>query len=123
MKRIFYLYIILSLGSCKLIFKEPPATIDDPRIIAEAKKRLDRYTARKKANCRERVIEEAIIHVDTIITQRFEALLNASESFPDRPDRPERPERLEIDSFFKPEPLNLNDSLTTLPPLDTSSIE
>ncbi len=118
MRALLYILIFSCFSSCKLIFKDPPATINDAHIIAEAQKRLDRYASRKKVNCRNRVIEDAIMHVDTIISQRFDRLTAVKNDFPEQPQRPEKPEGLVIDSFFTPTPL-LEDSSHLPTPIDT----
>ncbi len=115
MRALLYILMITCLCNCKLIFKEPPATIDDQRIVAEAQKRLDRYASRKKTNCRNRVIEDAIMHVDTIISQRFDRLTSVQDAFPLQPERPEKPEGLDIDSFFTPTPLVVDSNTYLLP--------
>ena len=125
------LIIIMLAGlatSCNLFFEEPPPSIDDPRIIAKATKRIKDYTDQKQVSCINRINRDAEIHVDSTITNLIDQYLTNGTYFPPKPQRPDLPKRLELDTSLKPIPI-FKDSLplrlkrkkdSTLTKIDTS---
>lgn len=120
----FYLiaFILISISIILFILIDPkeevnPNDLRTDLIEEELQERIDKYIARRYKNCKDKYLEEAILHVDSIISH--ELLIDAVDTmaFPNRPFRPpyDAKDSLRIDSILI-EPLFIKiDSISNLP--------
>ncbi|HMQ08030.1 MAG TPA: hypothetical protein PKC30_12060 [Saprospiraceae bacterium] len=103
--QIFILISILFSLSCDLLIEERPPSIDDPRVIRAAQKRVEDYKTRRLVTCRLEIVQDAEVHVDTTLARLIDRHLADLFDFPDRPERPLWPDPVKIDSGFVAAPL------------------
>lgn len=101
----FCLFFICSGLSCEWLREDPPLTVDDPIVIAAAQARLQQYIDIKITDCREDMLEQAEMKVDSIITELIEDYMMDTIYFPYKPERPAFPEKLKLDSSLIPKPI------------------
>ena len=102
---IFILFSILFSLSCDLLIEEKPPSIDDPRVIRAAQKRVEDFKTRRLVTCRQEIVQDAEVHVDTTLARLIDRHLADLFDFPDRPERPLWPDPVNIDSGFVAAPL------------------
>ena len=104
MKRML-LFLCLILSSCSWLQEDEPLTVDDPIVIAAAQERLQKYVNIKIENCREEMLEQAEIKVDSMITELIEKYMNDTIYFPPKPIKPDFPKKLNPDTSLTPKPI------------------
>lgn len=106
MNKFFYIiFACIFCHSCGWLQEDPPLTVDDPIVIAAAHARLQQYINIRISMCREDLLEEAEIKVDSIITELIEEYMQDTIYFPVKPVRPDFPEKLKPDSSLTPKPI------------------
>ena len=103
--------------SCGWLQEDPPLTVDDPIVIAAAQARLQQYIDVRIEMCREDLLEEAEIKVDSIITELIEQYMQDTIYFPVKPVRPDFPDKLKPDSSLNPKPI-----FDSIPPIKKNVI-
>jgi hypothetical protein len=104
-KSLSLVFLLLFISSCEWLQEDAPLTVDDPLVVAAAQTRLERYMSIKIASCRENMLEQAEMKVDSIISELIEDYRQDTTYFPPIPKRPEFPEKLMPDSRLKLQPI------------------
>lgn len=60
-------------------------------------KKLHNYRLRLEEKCRKKALQEAVLHVDSLIIKELKLHHKKSVSFPQRPTRPKLPEDIILD--------------------------
>jgi hypothetical protein len=104
-KSLIVVFLLLFNTSCDWLQEDKPLSVDDPLVVAAAQTRLERYMSIKIGICREKMLEQAEMKVDSIISELIEDYRQDTTYFPTIPERPEFPEKLMPDSRLKLQPI------------------
>ena len=102
MKELIIWFVLLFTTSCQMETNDP---IDKQTLIAiEVNKKLEKYEKTVLKKCREQVLEDAVLVVDSILIARAKAQRDTS-SKPPKPDKPDRPAIIAIEDTSEIAPL------------------